>query len=369
MLAAFPFPLPQGSQVFVEGQLRALTAAGAEATLFCYGSGVGPAAPDLRLRRLPRGLSPRGLRAGPSPGKPAADAALAGLLAREQRRRRFDAVLAHNGEAALAAFCARALAPVPVVYVAHTLLARELDAYLPAGFAAPARQAGILCDRAIARRADAVIALCEAAAGQLSPHARGPVAVIPPGLEPAAPPGAEEIERACRRAGVARGRFALYAGNLDRYQDLDVLAAVAEHAPELPLVVATHGARRLEAHSLRSRRVSPREARALGFGCAAAVLPRRRAGGYPIKLLNYMEAGCAIVAREGIADGLRHGHSAWLLPSDAGPAEFAVALRALLSDRARAHSLGRGARAALEERHAWPALAERTLAFLEGVRH
>jgi glycosyltransferase involved in cell wall biosynthesis len=318
--------------------------------------------------RVPRAISPRALRAGPSPGKPIADLALAGALARAQRARRFDAALAHNGEAALAALAVRKLVQVPVIYVAHTLLGCELDAYLPAALGAMARRAGDALDRGLAARCDGVIALCREAATRLGRHARAPLTVIPPGLDPRPPPDAEEILRTCTHAGVTPGRFGLYTGNLDRYQDLDVLVEAASLVPGLPLLVATHGTRRLDAPGLRCLATTPREARALSFACTAAVLPRRRPGGFPVKLLNYMEAARPIVAREGIADGLVHDRSAWLLPRDAGAEHFAAALRGLLGDPGHAERLGRGGRAVLEERHAWPQLARRTVAFVEQIR-
>ena len=94
LLAAFPFPVPQGSQVYAAEQARALGAAGAPATLVCYGSGDGRATPDLEVVRTPAPISPRRLRAGPSPAKPFADAALGAVLVRAHRRRRFDAMAA-----------------------------------------------------------------------------------------------------------------------------------------------------------------------------------------------------------------------------------------------------------------------------------
>ena len=122
LLAAFPFPLPQGSQVFVGQQARALGEAGHDVTLLCYGRGEGECA-DVSVERIPRWLSPTPLRAGPSLGKPLADTALVAAYIAAHRRRPFDIALAHTGEAAVAGVMARRATGVPVVYVAHTLLA------------------------------------------------------------------------------------------------------------------------------------------------------------------------------------------------------------------------------------------------------
>lgn len=366
MLGAFPFPLAQGSQVYVRDQALALAAAGAAVTVFCYGAGEGETPADLDVVRVPGLLSPAALRAGPNAAKPVADAALAARFAAEARRRPFDVALAHNAEAAWAALLVRRLVRVPVVYVAHTLLGLELDAYAPR-LAGLAQRVGDVLDTALASRADGVLALCSAAAERLGGSARGPLAIVPPGLTPQPPPAAESVERACARCGVEPGRFALYTGNVDRYQDLDTLAQAARLVPELPVVVATHGERRGPPSPLRCVRMLPVESRALSFACALAVLPRRRPGGFPIKLLNYMEAGRAIVARQGVAEGLEHGRSAWLLARDAGAEELARALGRLAADPVEAARLGRGARARLESYHAWPDLAARTLALAERV--
>jgi glycosyltransferase involved in cell wall biosynthesis len=164
---------------------------------------------------------------------------------------------------------------------------------------------------------------------------------------------------------VRPGGFALYAGNLDRYQDLDELERAARAVPELPLLVATHEAPPSSRSALRFVRVvDAAEARALLFAAALAVLPRRRPGGFPIKLLNYMEAARPIVAHHEVADGLEHAVSAWLIAADAGPDALAAALRGLSADPALAARLGAQARALLAQRHAWPALAQRTLSLV-----
>jgi len=348
--------------VYVAEQARALRDAGAEGTLLCYGRGEGRDPPDLPVRRTPRALSPLRTAAGPAWAKPPADAALFAALVRLAHRERFDAVLAHNAEAAWVARLARPLARLPVVYVVHTLLGVELSAYAPRRLARTANALGRVLDAGAARGADAVLCLSERAAEVLRPRARGPVEVIPPGLDPWPDPDPEAVRRACERHGLAPGGYALYAGNLDRYQDLDLLARAAQGAP-LPVAVATHAEPPTQpVPGLRLAHVAgPAEVRALTYGAALCLLPRRRIGGFPVKLLNYMEARRAIVAHASVAEGLAHDRSAWLLPDDTAPEAWAEAIRTLAGDPARAARLGAKARWILETRHAWPELAERTL--------
>jgi len=378
LVGAFPFPLPQGSQVYLAEQARALARAGAEVCVVCYGRGAEVHAPafdalaaaGVEIVRARPALSHAPLRAGPSWRKPVADAALAQALASAHRRRPFDLVLAHNAEAGLVALALRRRLQLPFVYVVHTLLGVELSAYAPAVLAAGADAIGARIDRLLAQRADAVIALAADAGRALAGRARGPVRTIPPGLDPAPPPADAEIDAACGRAGMPRGGFALFAGNLDRYQDLAELAVAARLLDGAPLVcVATHDPERTPPPPLRSVRLrDATEGRALLHGAALALLPRRRRGGFPVKLLNYMEARRAIVARAGVADGLVHGESAWLLGAADGAGSLARAVRTLAGDRALAARLGEGGRVVLERRHAWPDLARETLALCAAVR-
>jgi glycosyltransferase involved in cell wall biosynthesis len=368
VLGAFPFPVPQGSQVYAADQARALARAGARPTLICYGRGSGPDPEDLELVRVPRAFSPRRLRAGPSPWKPLADLGLLATLVREHRSRRFDAVLAHNAEAALVARAARSRLRLPVVYVAHTLLADELPSYAARPLGGFLSRLGAALEAGIVRRADAVLALSGFAGARLEAAGAGRIAVIPPGIDPSPAPSADEVAKTCARHGLLVGGYAVYAGNLDGYQNLATLARAAARIPELPVVVATHARERADLQPLRVLRVRDlAEMRALVHGAGVAVLARRMRGGFPIKLLNYMEAGRAIVAYEGVADTLEHERSGWLLPRSAGAEEMAQAIAKLLGDPERAARLGEGARAVLASQHAWPGAAARMFRLVEGV--
>ena len=379
LIGAFPFPLPQGSQVYFEAQARALGRAGADCTLMTYGRGRGESPEDLDVVALPEAAMPRHMRSGPSLGKPLADAALLQLWLRQAKRKRFDAVLAHNAEAAAVALAARPMTGVPVIYVAHTLLGHELSAYLPRALARPVGRmtnaVGAKIDRLIAQRADGILVLCNHARDHLAPHARGPIAVIPPGLDATCLPESTELAAACKRHGLEPGRFHLYTGNFDGYQDLDLLdAATAMLGPGgLPVVVASHDAAGVRDNAKRLSHLHCitvpdfEEARLLCAAATSLLLTRRRVGGFPIKLLNYMEAMRPIVAFADVAEGLVHVESGWLLGADDGPTKIAEAMNRLASDPTLASKLGRGARKTLEKAHAWPALAGRTLDLVDEV--
>lgn len=351
LVASFALPAPQGSQRFAALQADALRAAGHEVELVAYAGGDGRPLRH-RVHRTPAALAPRGWRSGLSPWRVPADAALAAALARAAARRPFDLTLGHHVEGALAARLVPRRARGPLVYVAHTLLAEELGAHLPAALRAAAPALGRAFDAAAARAADAVLAISPRGAERLAPLARGPVRCAPPPLAPAPAPPRAEVERACARHGLAPDGFVAYAGNLDAYQDLPLLDAAAARGAGLPVVAVVHDPR---GAALRHVRVAvarePEEARALLHGARVAVAPRRRAAGFPVKLLGYLEAGLPIVALRGAAGTLAHDRSAWLLPEDAGPDALAAALRTLVGDADRARRLARGGRALLEAIH------------------
>lgn len=372
MLAASPFPFPQGSQVLVAGLAAALAARGHQVEIATYPCGeAGPAA-AVPLQRVaaPRFL----LRPDPRPSfrKPLLDFLLARLALRAARRMQPDILHAHNVEGLLVALWVRRHTGIPVVYHLHNRMEPELPAYFrsPLGRWA-GRTVGRWADRHLLRQADACIVLHAAAARDLPADGVAParIHVIPPGVTRFdLAPACAETARHCW--GLGPGPLALYSGNLDVYQDLELLLAaftgVQERQPETRLVLATH----LPAGGSRERALR----KALGAGvrlltgvkweamrgllAAAdiAVSPRQACWGFPIKVLNYMAAGRPIVAAAGSAQGLVHMETALVVPNGDTPA-FAQAILTLLEDRGLAARLGQAARFEVEYRYTWPACA------------
>jgi glycosyltransferase involved in cell wall biosynthesis len=375
LIGAFPFPYPQGSQIYMADQARALARSGARPTIFTYGRGQGEAPTDLRLAAVPRWASPTAMRSGPQIGKPLADLALLATWLRAGRGK-FAFALAHNAEAALIALAARGRTGVRVVYVAHTILRHELSAYADPRWQSALDRLGGRIDRLIARRADAIITLGDEPRRELEPLARGPIAVLPPGHDPLPTPAKRVIDEVCARHDLTPQQFILYSGNLDRYQDLDLLVEAANRLPDPAptVVIATHDASNGIASLASGRATSRRlrvvevsafsEMRALIHAAHSLVLTRRRTGGFPIKLLNYMEAARPIVAFADVAPGLRDDESARLLDRDDGADALARILSELWHDPALCTRLGAAARHHLESRHDWNRIAEDTLAFL-----
>jgi hypothetical protein len=241
---------------------------------------------------------------------------------------RFDAVLAHNAEAALAALARRALdAPPDRVRRAHRA---------PRASSPPMRRAGRDRSPHSARVSTAssraawtpVVALSHAGASALGAAARGPVVRIPPALAPSSPPTPDAVAAAWR-APRPRARPATRSTRATSTA-IRSFATLAEAAAKtsVPIVVATHagGPRRRRSVTIRrddAAEVAPPHARRRGHAARAA-----RAGGFPIKLLNYMEAARADVAYASIADPLVARRVGRLLADDATTAEWAHAVDA-----------------------------------------
>jgi len=341
---------------------------------------------------------------------------------RPGRPEAFDAILAHHAEAALIALHGSGGAHPPVVYCAHTLLGLELPEYfkcLPekdfsndqaadrrgGGALDRARRApgvghrigsaiGRAIDRRLARSAAAWIALTQETERVMRASGRAPGQRIAPPI-PAARPSLDRagIDELVRSHGLEPGGYFLYAGNLDPYQDLPLLARVARErtgsgqAPRtgrarLPIVVATHDDRadpRVQARRAADGRVladsalhfcrvgSTLESSALLAGARASLVPRRTLGGFPIKLANSLAAGIPVVAFHAAEWGLADGRDALIADPERPVASLAHALDRLEVDPALAARLGAGARATHRAQHEPARVAAETLALIESL--
>jgi len=372
MIAASPFPLPRGSQVLIAGLADSLHERGHRVEIATYPTGADspvPAVPVHRLRPTPlyRRLDP-----GPALSKPLLDLLLARKTLAVARRSRPDLLHAHNFEGLLVGLWVRRKTGVPVIYHLHNLMEPELPAYFrfrPGIWAG--RWVGRWVDVHLPRRADACIALHDEAAAHLRQQGVAPerVHVVPPGVHlPETPPLPPAGLR--RRRGRPDGPIVLYSGNLDRYQDLDFLLEAFGQAragcPEATLVLATHQTQETRYSRALQRTLgqgayllptpSWDEMRGLLAAADVVVSPRQVCWGFPIKVLNYMAAGCPIVAAAGSAQGLRHMATAWIVPNG-DVAAFARGIQRLLEDRDLAGRLGQAARSEVQYRHGWPTCA------------
>ncbi len=365
MAGACPYPVPQGSQVFMGETARCLAGLGHDVRLLVYG--YGDARPDdpawrpgpegqkavsvLRAMRPP--FAGSATAPGPHRGKPLHDAALLVKLRREARSA--DVVCAHNYEALIAALLNGRR---PVVYFAHNAMADELPYYCPrAETARRAARWGRWFDNTFPRRATRIVVPHRRLAGYLVLRGCNPahVHVVPPPVDHAA------FDTTGPENAVVLPAV-LYTGNMDAYQNLPLLTQVMERVrmakPGARLVLASAqpcglpDAEHLAAPDFDAVR------RALLEDVIVAV-PRTSWSGYPIKMLNAMAAGKPVVACASAAWPITDGINGLVVADNDADAFAAAVLRLMDSPKLR-RELGRAARETILRENA-PHLVARQL--------
>jgi glycosyltransferase involved in cell wall biosynthesis len=351
MVAAKPFPVPQGSQVLVQQTAQLLQSRGHDVHLVVYGYGLGDAPPGLTIHRGANIIGARKTLAGPSWGKPFQDLALVRALRDVLRRHAIDIVHAHNYEGLLVALLAGYR---PIVYHAHTCLRDELPHFvLPRALA---RGLGAFADASLPQRADAVIALHDRARGYLIDEGcrADRVFVIPPPMDLDIESDTHNEAKSIASDSSSVSCRVVYTGNLDAYQNLgllsDAMDFVRAREPLAQLHIATADTRPYPGADARVATPDAASLRAALAGDVVVACPRVSWSGYPIKLLNAMAAGKPIVACAGAAHGLVHRQSALIVPDNDSRA-FADALLELMHDAALRRRLGDGARNAARANH------------------
>ena len=347
LVLAGPYPDLRGSQVLVQQLASGIRSRGHAVYLVTYGAGASG-------------------RPGPRPGRLVRDAVLVARLWQTVRREAVDVIHAHNYEAAIASLLVGRATGRPVVYHGHNALAEELPLYFRARSARRlARGLGRLLDAQVPRRADFCIAVTEELGEIL--RRRGVADEDLACIAPAATPR----ETAGHHPPRGSTGLVCYAGNLDGYQNLGFLlrsfARVRARVPAARLVLVTHAAPGALAGAAGPgveivRAASYDEVRARLDAADVAVSPRAERSGFPMKLLNYMAAGKAIVASAGSAKGLRDGVTGRIVP-DGDDAGFAAAVVELLSDAPTRARFGAAARRAVEDAQAWDGVLDR----IEGI--
>ena len=340
---------------------KALVDRGHRVTVACYGHGEGQVPEGVELARVPKLPGYNNLRAGPDWVKPLLDVGLAAVLTRLARKA--DLIHAHNYEAPLAAYIARAATGVPVVYNNHNTMAEELHRYFERPLARSfATRAGAALDRQIPRRADAAVAISPAAVPVLHGLGCRRVHAIPPGVDLRDFHGARGAKA---RAELELGEriWVVYAGNPDPYQDLEHFVDAMLQVPELGLLMVSASdlgqweARAAALPKERKRfviRKSWDAVRDIISAADLAALPRTVCSGYPIKLLNYLGLGKPTVCAQGSFQAL----PGVVAVPDADPKAFAAALLALARDTQRRRALSVQAAQGVAQNCTWDARAQ-----------
>jgi len=371
VVAACPFPLPRGTPIRILRLAEALADRGHDVHVATYHLGSGRVSPKLTVHRIPEVPWYQKLGPGPTYGKVLrVDPMLARLLRRLLRSQPFDVIHAHHYEGVLVSAAARLGTGVPIVYDAHTLLMSELP-YYRLGMPAPVmRTLGRWGDGWMPRLAEHTVCVTQTIHDRLigdvglDPKR---VSIVANGVE------VEHFDPDTVAAPAARvGRRVIFTGNLAEYQGIDHLLQAFRHVlsrvNDARLVIATDSP--FEPYEALARELGIREhieivsspsfddLPRLLVAAAVAVNPRTDCDGVPVKLLNYMAAGRAVVSFDTSAPGVIHDRTG-LLAKSGDVTALADGIVALLLDPARAAAIGRAARAYVVENASWSRAAER----------
>lgn len=352
LISPQPFFQWRGSPLRVRFNAQALAELGYAVDLLAMPVGDDLAIPGVALHRAPNVLGVKSLAIGPSAPKAILDVALFFKAAALARKNRYDVFHGIEDAGPIAAVLARR-------HRANMIFEKHSD---PASY-----KKGLLRNLVMAAyrrverfsilRADAVIGTGPALVEQARHIAPGKpvhhIFDIPSSL---VEPDPALARQARERLGIPPGDvLALYVGSFAVYQGIDLLfRAIPPALAQTPnLRVAVIGGSPQE--------IAARQAQMAAAGCADRVLfpghippddlphvlaaadillsPRIAGGNTPLKLLDYLKAGRAIVACDNPANRLiLDDTTARLVPPE--PDAFAATLAALAPDAPLRHRLG-----------------------------
>ena len=307
LLAPHPFYQARGTPIAVRTVLEFLSERGDTVDVLTYAEGSEVSIPNCTVHRIPRVPGLQGIRPGFSVKKVLSDILMVGSCLRLVRRTRYDLIHAVE-ESAFIAAAMRALTGVPYVYDMDSSLAEQLvDAYPPLRFAFSALRR---MEAVAIRRSSGVLAVCAALEDVALAHAPGQLVgrvedtTLLTGPKPAGGNG--------RGLPPSDGPMAMYVGNLEPYQGIDLLLEGFRHTlsrvPQAKLVIV--GGRDAEIAHYRGRAerlgidgsvvfAGPRPIGMLPDLLRQAdvlVSPRLKGLNTPMKIYSYLDSGSAVLA-------------------------------------------------------------------------
>jgi glycosyltransferase involved in cell wall biosynthesis len=358
MVAACPYPSGQGTQAIIGEMARGLSLRGHRVHLLCYGHGSHRISEPFAIHRIRAWPGYKRLRSGPDAIKPALDALLTLRLIQILRRYPHSLVHAHNYEGALVAWLATRACGHKLIYHAHNLMEEELPGYFASAASQfVARKLGLLLDKSLPAGADQVLALHQPLANQLINRGvdKRRIQVIEPGID---------VDFWRFQGEQKKNNQVVYCGNLDHYQNLDLLMhafrkvvarqknarlvlAINNPKQEGKKLIAKHGA---FAYCRIVKSPDKRSTRRILHQSLLAVCPRTQASGFPIKNLNGAACGLALVTCRSAAHGVVDGQTGWVVPDNDQEA-LAEAIVSLLQNRKQANRMGQAGRQWVKKNH------------------
>lgn len=310
-LAPHPFFSERGTPIAVRLAVEALCRAGHEIDLLTYHEGEDITVPGLRLMRITAPPGVTDVPIGFSPKKLVCDLWMAVAAFRLLRRGGYDVVHAVE-ESVFIALAGRLFARFRLVYDMDSIMADQIAEKW--GWMAPVLPLLRWFERQAVRRSELVLPVCEAIAERVRPSTEAArVHLLPDVALPPAAGGAGPVESLRGHCGDKDAPIALYVGNLERYQGIDLLIeGLAAIPPErrCNLIVIGGSPEMVEGYRARAvgmgvaahvRFLGQRPLGALGDYLAQADIlcsPRLQGVNTPMKIYSYMASGRAILATD-----------------------------------------------------------------------
>lgn len=369
VLAACPFPANHGTPGSIRELVEATAERGHEVHVVTYHIGESLPLRNVHLHRIPDWTGERKITVGPTKYRPLYDFQMVLKTLQVLRRNKVDLIHAHGYEAALVAACCHPFVRKPVVYSAHNSMGDELASYNFFRSKRMANGLAWLLDRTVPRIGDRCIP--HSVNLQEFLHARGlekrTEAVLNFGVNFDAMPVGDRT--ALRQAfNLADEPVILYSGVIDKFQRLDLLLEAMVHVlprfPRAKLLLLTNVPNAENEAVLRDHartlgiedNVMMMVPRSLDDGlkllsmCDLAVVPRPKAPGFPIKLLNYLAAKRPCVMYASSCSRLSHGEHVWLASEDT-PKSLGEALVQVLKDDVLRNRIAEGGHQFVRTRH------------------
>jgi glycosyltransferase involved in cell wall biosynthesis len=371
LLAPHPFYQARGTPIAVKTVLEFLSERGDSVDVLTYSEGADVQIRNCRVYRIPRMPGLRNIHPGFSFKKVVCDALMVGSCLRMVRRTRYDLIHAVE-ESAFIASLMQALSGVPYVYDMDSSLAEQLvEAYPALSFAFPALRR---MEALAVRRSSGVLAVCAALEDVALAH--DPDKLVGRVEDTTLlPEGESDGRNGPILPDGGGGPVALYVGNLETYQGIDLLLEGFRHTlravPKARLVIV--GGRPPDIAHYGSR------AAALGIGPAVHFLgprpvslladllreadvlvsPRLKGLNTPMKIYSYLDSGSAVLAtRLRTHTQVLDDSLAYLV--DPEPAALGRGLAELMSDPELRGRLAASAKAYVQREHT-PHAARRKL--------
>ncbi|MBL9162421.1 MAG: glycosyltransferase family 4 protein [Planctomycetaceae bacterium] len=369
VLAACPFPANHGTPGSIRELVEATAERGHEVHVVTYHIGEPLPLRNVHVHRIADWTRERSVTVGPTRYRPLYDFQMIFKALKVMRRHRLDLMHAHGYEAALVAACCRPAVRVPVLYSAHNSMGDELASY---DFFFSKRMANGLAwalDRTVPRIGDRCVP--HSANLQQFLHDRG----LSDRMEPVLNFGVDfdklptgDRRRLRSECNLTNEPIILYSGVIDQFQRLDLLLESMVHVlsrhPRAKLLLLTN------VHNDKAEMALRDQARALGIEgslvmmaprsldhglklisiCDVAVVPRPKAPGFPIKLLNYMAARRPCVMYASSCSRLSHGEHVWLAADDTAESLGGAIVR-VLKDETLRNRIAEGGHQFVRARH------------------